>query len=293
MPHSRWLRFMIGLALVLLIVLPGFAIANALIPNFGAQPDELGLTLPGDELLPEPIMCWQNAITINARPEEVWPWIIQMGDTRGGFYSYMFVEQLIGGPDLYHNADRIHPEWQNPPARQGIIGDWVVIREFKANDYLLSEATEKMGGLGWTWLWKIVPEGEEQTRMLIHMRIQPPPEMTGGGDALKVFMNLGGFIMERKMMTGIQLRAEGGGEPGFVQPLEILLWLATLAVGIIAAVRFMKRDDWQLPLAVGLAAVVALFVLTFIQPAIWVRVVMLLALAGGLWVTRRSRGVAR
>ncbi len=285
MPRSRFLRCLAGLALVLAVVVPGFAIANALIPAFGAEPGELGQTLPGDELLANPIIYWQHAMTIDARPEEVWPWIIQMGDTRGGFYSYMFVEQLIGGAGLYHNADRVHPEWQSPPARQGIIGDWVVIREYRPNQYMLSEATEAMGGLGWTWLWHIRSTADDRTRLLIHMRIQAPPGMntgaigSGGGEALKVFMNLGGFIMERNMMTGLKARAEGGTEPGFIEPLEILLWLATLAVGVVAAVRFITRPAWQLPLAVGLAAVIALFVLTFLQPAIWVRVVMLAALA--------------
>lgn len=284
MPRSRFLRFLPGLALVLAVVVPGFAIANALIPAFGAEPSELGQTLPGDELLANPIIYWQHAITINARPEDVWPWIIQMGDTRGGFYSYMFVEQMIGGAGLYNNADRVHPEWQNPPARQGIIGDWVVIREYRPDQYMLSEATEALGGLGWTWLWHIRPTADGRTRLLIHMRIQAPPAMepgaagSGGGEALKVFMNLGGFIMERNMMTGLKVRAEGGGEPGFIEPLEIILWLATLAVGIVAAARFITRPAWQIPLAVGLAAVAALFVLTFLQPAIWIRVAMLAAL---------------
>lgn len=287
MPRSRILRFLTGLALALVVVVPGFAIANALIPTFGAEADELGQALPGDELLVDPVIYWQHAMTINARPEDVWPWIIQMGDTRGGFYSYMFIEQLIGGTGLYHNADRVHPEWQNPPARQGIIGDWVVIREYQPNRYMLSEATEAMGGLGWTWLWHISPTADGRTRLLIHMRIQVPPGMepgatgSGGGEALKVFMNLGGFIMERNMMTGLKARAEGGGEPGAIEPLEIILWLATLAVGIVAAVRFVTRPAWQLPLAVGLAAVAALFVLTFLQPAIWVRLVMLAALVLG------------
>ncbi len=284
MPRSRMLRFLIGLALVLAIAVPGFAIANASIPNFGAQPAELGRTLTGDEILPQPIIYWQHAITINAAPEEVWPWIIQIGDTRGGFYSYMFIEQLIGGPSLYHNADRMHPEWQNPPPRQGIIGDWLVIRDYKPNQYMLAESTDKMGGLGWTWLWYLTPTADGRARLLIHMRIQIPPGMNTGGDALKIFMNLGGFIMERNMMSGLKTRAEGGSEPSIIEPSEIALWLVTLAVGLVAAVRFITRPGWQIPLAVGLAAVIALFVLTFLQPAIWLRVVLLLLLAAGLWL---------
>jgi hypothetical protein len=99
-------------------------------------------------------------------------------------------------------------------------------------------------------------------------------------------MNLGGFIMERNMMTGLKTRAEGGVEPGFTEPLEIFLWLAALVVGIVAAVRFITRPAWQVPLAVGLASVAALFVLTFLQPEIWVRVLMLGVLITALSLKR-------
>ena len=287
MPRSRFIRFLVGLALVLLIAVPCFAVANALIPTFGMEPAEINQTLLGDSLLPSPVIFWQHAITINARPEQVWPWIIQMGDTRAGFYSYMFIEQLIGGPALYHNADRVHAEWQTPPKGQGMIGDWVVIRDYQPGQYMLTEATEKMGGLGWTWLWQIAPAPGDRTRLAIHMRIQVPPG-TGGGEGIKVFMNLGGFIMERNMMTGLKTRVEGGSEPGYTEPLEIALWLAALAAGLVAAVRFILRPRWQVPLAIGLAAVIVLFWLTFLQPALWLRMLAVLALWGGLiWDFRR------
>lgn len=292
MPRSRFLRIIIGMALVLGIAGPGFAIANALIPNFGSQPDELNLLLPGDELVADPVVTWQHAITIRAKPEAVWPWIIQIGDTRGAFYSYMFVEQLIGGADLYHNANRIHPEWQNPPEGQGIIGDWVVIRAYRLNEYMLAESTEALGGLAWSWLWLLRPTADGQTRLLIHVRIKPPPEMSGGGSAMQMAINLGGFVMERNMMTGIKTRAEGGSEPALIEPVEIVLWLAALVVGLIAAVRFMTRPAWRVPLAVGLASVIALFVLTFLQPEIWVRVLMLGALIGGLQIWRPKHPIS-
>jgi hypothetical protein len=291
MPHSRFLRFLVGMALVLLIAVPGFAIANAQISTFGMEQGELNQTLPGDELLPTPIIYWQHAVTINARPEEVWPWIIQIGDTRAGFYSYMFIEQLIGGPGLYHNADRVHPEWQNPPKGQGLIGDWVVLREYQPGQYMISEATEKMGGLGWTWLWRITPTGNGRTRLTIHMRIQAPPG-TGGEEGMKTFMNLGGFIMERNMMTGLKTRVEGGSEPGFTEPLEIILWLAALAAGLVAAARFITRPDWRLPLTLGLAALIVLFWLTFIQPSLWLRLLAVVALTGGLVWESHSKSFA-
>ena len=67
--------------------------------------------LPGDELLPDADLTATRAITVDAAAADVWPWIAQLGQGRGGFYSYDFLENLVGC-DI-HSADRIVPEWQN------------------------------------------------------------------------------------------------------------------------------------------------------------------------------------
>jgi hypothetical protein len=74
--------------------------------------------VPGDELTPPPVEQNTRAITIAATPQEVWPWLVQMGADRGGFYSYAWLENLFGLG--IHNADRIVEEWQ-----QLAVGDWV------------------------------------------------------------------------------------------------------------------------------------------------------------------------
>jgi len=64
-----------------------------------------------DELIAKPKWQYTQAITIRAGAEKVWPWLVQMGQGRGGFYSYELLENLIGCK--IRNADRIFPEWQN------------------------------------------------------------------------------------------------------------------------------------------------------------------------------------
>ena len=59
------------------------------IHRWGAADEEVAMTLPGDKLLAKPLVDWTTATTINARPDQVWSWIAQIDDTRGGFYSYM------------------------------------------------------------------------------------------------------------------------------------------------------------------------------------------------------------
>lgn len=301
MQHSstflkRILRLVGGIALVLVMVVVGFQITGALISNWGATPVEASQQLPGDERLPNAPIKWNHAETIRALPEAVWPWIAQMGDDRAGFYSYMFIERTVDPtPGRYVNASSIHPEWQNPAVGMGIIQTQLDIAALEPGKYLLASAS-KENPLGWTWLWYITPAADGQTRLNVHMRIQPPPGPEN--PVLNTFIGLGAFIMERNMMTGLKVRAEGGGEPGLIEPLEIALWFAALLVGLVAGGSFIFAARWWKPLAVGLCAIAALFVLTFVQPAIWLRVLIDLALLGGLawafeapWLARKGKSI--
>ena len=78
--------------------------------RWGATDAEVSLALPGDELVPRPDMTATRGVTIRATADTVWPWIAQLGQGRGGFYSYDFLENLLGC-DI-HSADRIVPEYQ-------------------------------------------------------------------------------------------------------------------------------------------------------------------------------------
>jgi len=86
------------------------AVFSARQRRWGATDDEVNLTLPGDELVSHADLTATRAITIHATATQVWPWIAQLGQGRGGFYSYDFLENLVGC-DI-HSADRIVPEWQ-------------------------------------------------------------------------------------------------------------------------------------------------------------------------------------
>jgi hypothetical protein len=78
--------------------------------GWGATARETEGAVPGDDLIGNPDLTATRAITVRATPDGVWPWIAQLGQGRGGFYSYDSVENLLGC-DI-HSADRIVPEWQ-------------------------------------------------------------------------------------------------------------------------------------------------------------------------------------
>ena len=81
------LRLLAGACLLAILLTALFAITVPAIHRWGAADAELALRLPGDDLLTRPLIRWTHGVTIDARPEDVWPWIAQLGDTRGGFYS--------------------------------------------------------------------------------------------------------------------------------------------------------------------------------------------------------------
>ena len=83
--------------------------------NWGSTGIERGIRLPGDEVLPDAENMGTKAISINATPEEIWPWIAQMGVGRAGMYSYDWIDALVGSGDAVdgHSAERIHTELQD------------------------------------------------------------------------------------------------------------------------------------------------------------------------------------
>jgi len=86
--------------------------------KWGATDDEIRRTLPGDELVPQPQWSYTQAITIRASATEVWPWLVQIGQGRGGFYSYEWLENLVGCDTPPAQRGPHHPRVSEPPSRR-------------------------------------------------------------------------------------------------------------------------------------------------------------------------------
>jgi hypothetical protein len=180
--------------------------------RWGSTPAERIAALPGDDVHPKQAgYRIDHAITIHARASAIWPWLLQMGQDRGGFYSYDWLERAVGA-DI-RNADRLHDEWQ---ARS--VGDTIFATQ---RSYLGG----RFGGLGWrvsvlepnrvigleNWgTFVLQPIDSATTRLIVRTR--------GPGDfsvAAFVFAPLNlfvfepaHFIMERAMLRGIRERVE-------------------------------------------------------------------------------------
>jgi hypothetical protein len=172
------------------------------IVNWGATADEIERGIPGDELLEPADMVSTRAITIDAPPSAIWPWLVQMGVGRGGAYTYDWVERLFG-LDM-HSADRIVPEFQQLgvgdvlPMRPGDPGMRV---EILAPERAMSTRSEDGR---WVWSFALAPQGGS-TRLISRNRATVS---TVGERIGMAAMEVGSLVMERRMLRGIKQRAE-------------------------------------------------------------------------------------
>ena len=186
--------------------------------HWGATKQEATAALPGDELTPPPVDQCTRAITIAAPAEKIWPWLVQMGADRGGFYSYAWMENLFGLQ--IRNADRIHEEWQQLTVGEPLWGDrrrrggWVVELVEPNVALVLKTADPKTGlvatreqgiGFEFQWTFALRPGPLSDTRLLIRERTAFGHWWTRW---LLSPVGLVSFVMTRKMLDGIRVRAE-------------------------------------------------------------------------------------
>lgn len=185
---------------------------------WGATHDEIRRQLPGDELLPDARWTSTHAVSINAPPEAVWPWIVQIGQGRGGFYSYQTLENIFGCKMV--NADTILPEFQNPQLGDEIrmhpsdsMPVFKIARLERPYVFLLSSAPSydmrMESTVGVTWLFHLDPAPMDGTRLISRWRAYYEPEGIKSRVAFgAVLLEPLDFVMETKMLQGIQSRAE-------------------------------------------------------------------------------------
>jgi hypothetical protein len=164
--------------------------------RWGAEPGDEERALPGDELLPESGTQILHALTIDAPVEKVWPWLAQLGQDRGGFYSYEWLENLAGCE--MHNADHVHPEWQ-----QREPGETVHLHPAGGLRVSVFEPGRALGLEGWG-TFALEPLGRERTRLIARGGV---PRGVGAV-AYGLLMEIPHFLMERRMLLGIKERAE-------------------------------------------------------------------------------------
>ena len=189
--------------------------------RWGATSEEVGMTLPGDDLLGAADLVATRAVTIRAAVEDVWPWLAQMGQGRGGLYSYDWVENLVGCQ--MNSADRVVPEWQ-----EVAVGDDFRLHPDVALKIKLvapPHALVVQGGVSatgdvatgdeaapydFTWAFVLVPAAPDITRLVVRERYLC---RTTAARVLVEAVSAVSFVMTERMLRGIRDRAEARPAP--------------------------------------------------------------------------------
>jgi hypothetical protein len=171
--------------------------------RWGATDAEVAAVMPGDEVVPGAHVFCTRAITIDASPAAVWPWLVQVGFGKAGFYSYDLLDHVA-----HASADRILEEFQQPK-----VGDWVPMfnKVSEATAFRVA-AIEPAAEVVWvkpdsTWAWTLTDVGG-RTRLVTRLRIAYRWHRPAGALLSLVLLEFGDFPMMRKMLRTLRRRAE-------------------------------------------------------------------------------------
>ncbi len=170
--------------------------------RWGATDEEVARAMPGDDVVKYPTFNATRGVTIDAQPEEIWPWLVQIGCKRAGWYSYDWIDNL-GIP----SAERIVPALQHlevgdliPFSPDGKQGMWV--KAFEPNQWMLWAAKEDQA----TWLWGLYPQDENHTRLISRVRVRYTWRLPWV--LYYPLQDVGDIFMMRKCMLSIKRRVE-------------------------------------------------------------------------------------
>jgi hypothetical protein len=191
-------------AAVVVVAIAFFGLYRPWHLRWGATPEDLARSMPGDEIVRRPIFNATRVVTIDARPEDIWPWIVQIGFGRAGWYSIDLFDNLGR-----HSSERIVPELQHIE-----VGDLVPLGPGEGSGMFVKEFVISRSMLWWTgkdgqttWAWGLYPTSNGTTRLVTRVRV--PFWWRQPVSAVWLLLDeVADFPMMRKCLLGIKRRAE-------------------------------------------------------------------------------------
>jgi hypothetical protein len=208
MRHRSWLeRRLVAVGGVVVVAV---ALVRVRYLRWGATDEELEAVLPGDELLGAADLTATRAVSVRAGGDVVWPWIAQLGQGRGGFYSYDFLENLVGC-DI-HSAERVVPEWQSIDVGDAVhlhpqVG--LIVAVVEPGRALVLQGGVAIGRTpppyDFTWAFVLCDQADGTSRLVVRERYR---YSRWWARLLVEPAELISFVMSQRMLRGIKQRAE-------------------------------------------------------------------------------------
>lgn len=248
--------------------------------RWGATDEELQRSMPGDELEPRPTFLATRAISIQSSPEQIWPWLMQMGYGRAGLYGFDLF-QSVGSPTGTRSAERILPQWQHFNVGDPAPVSPVAIMKFYAiqpNQYIVWSGQDS----GSAFTWALYPIDATHTRLVSRIRWSHHWAHPGllGLDLLTEFTD---HLAARKVLQGIQGRVEGRIQPASDVNIEFFIYVSALLVFIWAAISVVRLPltwgSWLIGLTGGLTWLISWYA----PVSIWVGALLALLVT---WAVR-------
>lgn len=249
-----------------------------------ATDSEIARAMPGDELASKPTFLATRAITISATPEQIWPWLVQIGYGRAGFYGYDVLENL-GSARGIHSATRIIPELQHIAVGDDLplsAAGGLVVNAIEPNRYLVWSG--KTGAYPGAFTWALYPVDSSHTRLV--SRIQWSHHWTEPGAlVMDLFTEFTDHIAVRKVLHGVKDRAEGRVEPFMPQTFEFAVYVWALVSFFVSLWIVLRQPVTRINSLHAFAAGLAWLVVWYAPIPIWLGVLTNVFV---VWMLRRS-----
>ena len=224
--------------------------------QWGATTVEINRAMPGDERRGTPAFLATRAITIEATPEHIWPWLIQMGYGRAGFYGYDILENLGSGSGI-NSSDRILSEYQNFKVGDEVPISWAAklyFYEIEPNNYLVW--SEDKGDTPGAFTWALYPIDESHTRLVSRIGWDfhwSEPDLL----LLDFFTEFTDHLAVREILQGVKGRVEGHPEVFAANTIEFAVYLVLLLLfaftQFFLLLRPLTLKNWGMGLVSGVA----------------------------------------
>jgi hypothetical protein len=173
--------------------------------QWGSTADERACVMPGDRVIPHPTHVETQAVTVDAPPADIWPWLVQIGSRRGGLYSYDWLDRLFGFLDR-PSASHVLPEYQHLAVGDRIEWgrEYLTVAALEPNRALVLSYNGH--GMEWVWQFGLYPLDGQHTRLVSRGSERTPKTAT-----FWLFMRVmepASFVMTSKMLLNLKNRAE-------------------------------------------------------------------------------------